>query len=340
MEKIRVGLIGIGGMGRVHYNAYLKNPDAEVVAFCDVDPAKRAGQWGKMGLNIGTTEGQAVDLSKMRVYEDYRDLVQDEGVDLVDICLPIDLHAEPTIAALNAGKHVLCEKPMARSSEECRAMEAAAAASGKQLIIAHCLRWWPHYVAAHAEIASGQYGKPICARFHRAGGTPKWSYQDWLRQAPRSGGVVLDMHVHDVDTALWWFGKPESLVADGHFLKDLPSIVDATWRYADGLCVHLHSLWDDNDMPFRYAFTVIMEKGTVLFDSGNGKPVRVVTEGGVTKELPLDGSSAYENEINEIVARLKAGEIVDRVTTEGSRLAVEMVEEEMRQIYERNGRTL
>jgi len=322
----------------MHFNCYHNNPDAEVVAFCDVDPAKLAGDWGKMGLNIGTTEGQKVDISTLNVYDDYRDLVRDENVDVVDICLPIDLHAEAAIAALKAGKDVVCEKPMARSSQECQAMEEAAAASGKQLLIAHCLRWWPHYTAAHEVIASGKYGKPVYARFHRAGGTPKWSHKDWLRDAPRSGGVILDMHVHDVDTALWWFGKPDSLIADGHFLKDLPSSVDATWRYADGLCVNLHSLWDDNNLPFRYAFTVIMERGTVTFDSSSGKPLRVVTEEGET-EIPVDSSSAYQNEINEFVASLKVGKKVDKVTTAGSRLAVEMVEEETRQIYERNGRT-
>jgi predicted dehydrogenase len=338
MTKIRVGQIGIGAIGRTHFSCYRNSESAELVALCDIDPRKLTGDWSPSGLNLGSAKAELVDMSAYRCYADWREIIADPNIDAIDVCLPIDLHAEVAIAALRAGKHVFCEKPMAHSSGECREMEAVAAETGKQLMIGHCLRYWPEYVAAQEIIASGEYGKPTYARFHRSGGTPKWSYEDWLRTASRSGGVVLDMHVHDVDAALWWFGKPATIDADGTFWKDLPCGVDASWRYASGLRVQLHSFWDDNEMPFRYSFTVVLENATLSYDSASAKPALRLNTIGNSKEIELEKSSAYQNELDDFYGQLLQGTAANRVTLSGSREAVEAVEEESRQIYAKSGR--
>ena len=119
---INVGLIGIGGMGRMHFNCYKNNPDVRLHAICDVDPAKLRGDWSRISLNLDDTKSELVDLSGIETYARIEDILADSAIDLIDICLPTPLHAEVTIAALRAGKHVLCEKPMAMNEEECAQM--------------------------------------------------------------------------------------------------------------------------------------------------------------------------------------------------------------------------
>ncbi len=106
---IKVGLIGIGGMGRMHFNCYGNNPDAKVVAICDVDPKKLEGDWSSIGLNIDTSKSEKVDLTGIKTYADYNDLINDPDVDLVDITLPTPLHAPVTVAAFAAGKDVFAK---------------------------------------------------------------------------------------------------------------------------------------------------------------------------------------------------------------------------------------
>jgi predicted dehydrogenase len=332
---VNVGIIGIGGMGRMHFNCYNENPNARIVAICDVDERKRVGDWSSIGLNIDTSETAAVDLSGIAVYENAADLINDPNVQLVDICLPTPLHAETTIAALEAGKEVLCEKPMAFTVEQCGEMQAALDKSGNRLMIGHCLRYWPHYVKAAELIQSGEYGNPLYARFHRSGDTPIWSWDGWLADGKRSGGAVLDMHIHDVDTALWWFGKPDSIQADGIIVDELPLKVDSTWRYNNGLLVNLHGGWDNNGGPFLMSFEVVLEKATIAWDSSKGDTVQLRQRDN-TVEITVDETIGYQYEINDMVAAISEGRAIERVTPESSRLSVEVTLEEIRQIVEKS----
>ena len=330
---IQVGIIGLGGMGSTHFGCYKNNPQAEIVAVCDVDEAKLSGS-GAVELNIGATA--AIDLTGIKTYTNAQDLIADPDVQLVDICLPTPLHAEATIAALQAGKHVFCEKPIALTEAEGAAMEAAKIASGKQLMIGHCLRFWPQYLRAHNIIAGGEFGRPLYARFHRAGATPLWSWDGWLTDGPRSGGAVLDMHIHDADTALWWFGAPQSIVADGTILDGLPMSVDATWRYESGLVASLHGSWDNNGGAFCMAYKVVLETATVEWDSSKGEIV-LVHSGGHTHEIAVPNDFAYQAEIDDFVDCVLEGRPMRRVTVAGSRQTLAFVLEELRQIKEKCG---
>jgi len=329
---IKVGVVGIGGMGNMHLGCYANNPDAEVVAICDVDEKKLQGA-SQTELNIGTASG-GVDVASLKKFTSFEEMAADPDIDLIDVCLPIYLHAPAAIAALRGGKDVVCEKPMAFTAEECAAMETAQNQSGKQLFIAHCLRYWPEYVEAQKIIASGEYGRPLYARFHRSSGTPTWSWNDWLRTPQQSGGCVLDMHVHDVDAALWFFGVPQNIAADGITRNDLPLAVDATWRYNDGLVVALHCSWDDNGGGFRFAFKIVLERATILRDSAAG--VFQLIADGETRDLEIGTDSAYQNEIDDFLATLKAGGKSERITPASSRQTVEVAREELRQIEAKN----
>ncbi len=324
---IKVGIIGLGGMGGVHFGAYQNNTQAQIVAVCDVDEAKLQG--GGTQLNIGG--GANIDLSGVKTYSNADELISDPDVQLVDICLPTSLHAQYAIQALEAGKHVFCEKPIALTSQEAAQMEAAQKSSGQQLMVGHCLRYWPQYLKAHELIESGDYGKALYARFHRSSATPTWSWDGWLQDGARSGGAVLDMHIHDVDTAFWWFGAPDEIRAEGHILNDLPMSVDATWRYNDGPLVYLHGSWDDNGGPFRMSFKVVLEKATIEWDSSKGDAV-LLHQNGATQEFEVSAESAYQVEINDFVACLIEDRPMTRVTPQSSRQTLDLVLEELRQI--------
>jgi predicted dehydrogenase len=339
MSKVRVGQIGLGAIGRGHYDCYGKTVEAELVALCDIEQTKLAGVWEKMGFNLGDQPAEQHDLSKYRTYTDWREIIADPEIDMIDVCLPIPMHAEVTVAALKAGKHVLCEKPMARTAAQCVEMVKAAEETGKLLMIGQCLRFWPEYRAAKREIESGKYGKPLYARLHRAGGIPRWSYQDWLRTPSESGGVVLDMHVHDVDAAIWWFGKPDQIQASGLLRDDLPVAVDTLWLYDNGMRVYIHSAWDQNEPPGAWAFSVILEKATLTFDTRRKEKVRVHTVEG-TEQVELPTGSAYLDEIEYFAKCIQSGESPSIVPLGESRAAVECVLEEIRQIYSGYGKDI
>jgi sugar phosphate isomerase/epimerase len=142
-KPVRVGIVGLGFMGRTHFNSYAAIPNAEVVALADVDKGKRAGGFLEAAGNIGTGGNVAVDLSGIKVFDKADALIADDDVDVVDITLPTFLHAEYAIKALEAGKHVICEKPMAHDSKAAKKMIDAAKKAKRRLFIAHCLRFWP-----------------------------------------------------------------------------------------------------------------------------------------------------------------------------------------------------
>ena len=328
---IRVGLIGLGGIGRTHFDCWRKCPGAKLVAISARDPKKLAGDWGGQEFNLGEQAAQQVDLSDLAKYARYQDLLADASVDAVDICLPTPLHAPVTIAALRAGKHVLCEKPMSLSLDECTAMERAATEAGRHLMIAHCLRYWPHYVKAKQIIESGEYGRAVYANFHRTSGAPVWSGSGWFMRPEESGGV-LDMHIHDIDAALWWFGSPARIEATGYVRDGLPLTVDAHWHYDRGPIVQLHSAWDLNGGAFRHAFKLVLERATLSHDLAIENGALQLIAGGKITTIPLPAPEVHQAEIDDFAARIQAGASTSRVTPAESRAAVKVALEELRQI--------
>lgn len=325
---LNVGLIGIGAIGRLHYDCWLKCPHAKVAAFVSRDPKKRAGDWSSGEFNLGKQDAAQIDLTQVRAYESADQLFADPRIDIVDICTATPLHAPLSIAALRTGKHVVCEKPMALNVADCLELEAAARNSGKQLMVAHCLRYWPHYVRAHEMIRSGEYGRPLYARFHRSGGAPAWSSGGWLMKADQSGGV-LDLHIHDIDVALWWFGKPDHMEAQGLVRDRLPLIVDAAWRYDNGLRVNLFGAWDPNGGSFRHAFRLVFEKATLEYDLAAAPGQLNVWKDGVNNPAPFDEPAAHQAELNDFARCVAAGEKFERFTPAESRISVEVGLQEM-----------
>ncbi|MHB9132356.1 MAG: Gfo/Idh/MocA family protein [Armatimonadota bacterium] len=319
---INVGIIGVGGLGGGHLNIYTKLPNAQVIALCDILPERVQGSAERVATNVSDGSGVAV---QAKPYLDFREMVQDPDIDAVDICLPTDLHAETAVAALEAGKHVICEKPMALSVEECDRMIAAAKAADRVLMIAHCIRFWPEYVVLKRLIESGQYGKLRSASFQRLSGLPTWSESNWMADPKRSGGSILDLHIHDADYIHYLLGLPKYVTARGVEDQFGISQLTADYYYDDGVMVNAAGSWFNVvGFPFHMTFLIWLEQAVIEMD-GARAPLTIYPVDGdpIVPELPeIDG---YVGEIAHFLDCIEKGIQPQVVTAWDSRESIRLV---------------
>jgi predicted dehydrogenase len=281
---IRIGIAGFGFMGRMHYKCYkaLENAPclrrgrlapalasqeaAGVVAVCDVNPNIEQDTKRAVG-NVGEDE-KAIDFSRLTLYTDFEKMLKDAKLDAVSITLPTYLHADFSVKALQAGLNVLCEKPMALNVQDCQRMIAQANRSGKVLQIGHCIRFWPEYAKAKEIVDCGRYGKVIAATFQRLGAAPAWSADNWLIDEKRSGGVALDLHIHDTDFVQYLFGIPHAVFSfganshDGQLLHILTQ-----YLYDDEKIITAEGSWAMmSSFGFEMSFNIALEKATIVYD--------------------------------------------------------------------------
>lgn len=312
---MKVGLIGLGGMGFVHFNCYKKMADIEIaVADVRVDMAK-----------------EKIKDDSVPVYESLTELLKNETVDFVDICTPSYLHTPLAVEALNAGKHVLCEKPMSISSSESARMIKAAEENGKLLMIAHVVRFMSPYVYLKSVIDSGELGKPIHITMNRLSEAPKWSWENWMLDEEKSGGVTLDLSIHDIDFAQYVFGAPKEVYSTHRPLNVSDDYIVSVLKY-DGFSVHITGAWFNANIPFQANYLAVFENGYVQLKDGkvykNG--VEVSIEAGDTSEdtgINLSGADGYADEIAYFIDCIKNGKKPIRVTPESSMASVKLVEQ-------------
>ena len=314
---INVGIAGVGFMGMTHYNAYQKVRGAKVRALCEQDKRRLAGDWRTIKGNFGP-QGTKMDLGGIDRYSELDEMLADGDLDLIDVCLPPSLHAKVTVAALKAGKHVFCEKPIALTPADAKRMVAAARKARRQLMIGHVLPFLPEYAFAYKAITSGKYGKPLGGYFKRIISDPLWLPDFYNPKIV--GGPMLDLHVHDAHFIRVIFGMPKAVQSVGsmrgevverfstQFLFDDPSLVVTA---ASGVI-------DQQGRPFTHAFEIYLEKATIIFDAAGigkdwvvGYPVTVLTKnGGVHRpKLPAGDPAeiAFPPELKEVVRALSSG---------------------------------
>src|SRR5262245_52554609 len=175
---IRIGIAGIGFMGMVHYLSYQKIRGAQVVAICEQNRKRLAGDWREIQGNFGP-RGTQMDLSSVATYADVGEMLADGSIDLVDITLPPALHADIAVRALARGKHVFSEKPMSLKVTDCRRMQAAAKKARRRLMVGHVLSYFPEYAWALATIRGGKYGRVRGGSFKRVISEPLWLKNFW-----------------------------------------------------------------------------------------------------------------------------------------------------------------
>src|SRR5438105_3349949 len=171
---VRIGIVGVGFMGMIHFLAAQKLKGAKVTAIHTRDKKKLAGDWRGIQGNFGPA-GTMMDLGKIQRFDDLDELLADPDIDLVDICTPTHLHPPMVMAALKAGKHVLVEKAIALETKDADAMVKAAHKAGKLLMVAHVLPFMPEFAYAAEAVRGGAHGKLRGAHFKRVISKPDWS---------------------------------------------------------------------------------------------------------------------------------------------------------------------
>lgn len=317
---VRVGLVGVGFMGQQHFSIYQGMDNVQVVAVCDRDLARVAEQAASIGGNIG--DATELDLSQQARYTDFAEMIGAGGLDVVDICTPTHTHADLTCRALEAGLHVICEKPMARTVEECDRMIAAARSSGRLLFIAQCIRFWPEYEVLAQMVSSGALGAVQAARFTRLSAPPGWASEGWLANSRLSGGALLDLHIHDVDFILSLFGKPKAVLARA--VNGVDHVV-ASYLYDDMVCTAEGGWIMPPSFPFEMGYQVLGEKGLLEFSLAKSPSLRFYPREGEPFTPEYQPATGYQNELAYFVSCIESGTAPERVTPESARDSVAMV---------------
>lgn len=322
---IRVGIIGAGFMGRNHFNQYEKMTDrCQVVALCDREADRRAGDWSKVGGNVGDKQGTQRELKGITPYTSWRDLIADPKVDMIDICVPTPAHRELSMAGLEAGKHVLCEKPMSVSVAECDEMLAVAAKSKAKFMIAQVIRFWPEFVYLQQVYKSREFGALRALHIRRHGATPDYSLGNWLLNPELSGGAILDLHVHDVDFVLGLLGKPKKIYARG-YANERGSVdrVHAAWDYGNNTSICLEGAWDmPTGFGFNMGFSAVFEKAALNYDLDSGQPMQLLRPGQEPTKPALQAEDGYFAEIEYFLQCIERNEQPKVSTPQESRDAV------------------
>jgi predicted dehydrogenase len=304
-------------MGWIHYLAYQKVKGVKLAAVSTRNPKRLAGDWRGIQGNFGPP-GEEVDLSGVAKYSDLEGLLGDASVDVVDLCLPPNLHADAAIAALKAGKHVFVEKPMALTAADCDKMVKAAAKAGKQILVGHVLPLLPEYAFARKAITSGRYGKLLGGHFKRVISDPSW-LKDFFNPE-RVGGPLIDLHVHDAHFIRLLFGMPTAVTSQGRLRGDVVEYCVSQFQFADSSLVvsAAGGVINQQGRPFTHGFEIHLEKATLYFDlavlAGNMLQVTKLTlldaKGKAEHPTLPEGDpmlAAFEAEIAEVAQSITSG---------------------------------
>jgi predicted dehydrogenase len=301
-------------------------------------PPPADGDFAGVTGNIPGWQPFKLEMAGVRIARDLDEVLSDPGIDLVDLCVPTPAHVPLAVRSLRAGKHVLCEKPLARTSAQARELVAAAAAARGHFMPAMCLRFWPGWAWLREAVNDGRHGAIRAARFRRVGEPPAWGQEAYFDGAA-SGGALLDLHIHDTDFVQFLFGRPRSVFSQGfsQFSGAIDHVV-TQYQVASGATVSAEGSWMMTPgHGFNMAYTVIFERATADFDLSRGpEALRLFEPGRAGRTVPLEPGDGYVQELSYLVGCLREGRAPERVTLADALSAVEICEAEERSI--RSGR--
>jgi len=255
---VKVGIVGLGTMGRQHAEAYRQMPDVQLSVVYD-HHRDRAEAFAR---EFGTA-----------VARDWDDFFNQ--CEIVDICTPTYRHTEYALAAIQAGKAVVCEKPLARTIEECEQIVEAVHRHSALFMPAHVLRFFPEYRTAHQMVKAGTLGTVAAVRMRRGGDFPR-TKSDWYADYEKSGGIIMDLIIHDLDWVRWTLGEVERVYAKSLTFRQVEHLdyTLVTLRLRNGAVAHIEGTWCDPG-GFRVAFEICGDAGMLEYDSAQMVALRI-----------------------------------------------------------------
>jgi UDP-N-acetylglucosamine 3-dehydrogenase len=305
---LNIGILGAGSMGTTHAKAFHALPGAQVRAIFSRSHEKAAALANEVGA---------------AAFAEPYTMLDDPHIDAISNTLPTHLHEEFTIAAMKRGKHVLLEKPMALSIDSCDRITHASEETGRILMIAQVLRFWPEYVAIANLVHSLALGKPLSAAALRLSARPRWG--DWFNNPEWTGGAVLDLHVHDVDACNWLFGHPRSIYALGQ--RSSTGGWDQVFTLLNYGAVQASaeaSIMLPDGQSFLYGLRVLCENGSVTLDNRLEPHERLLVYESGKQPYPLsfDEGDAYSNQAAYFINCILNGHLPQQGTPQQGRTAV------------------
>jgi predicted dehydrogenase len=305
--------VGLGGIAGIHILAYKRLENVKIVAACDSQ-----GREAK-SYPLIRDEGVAI-------YSDLTEMLDSEELDMIDICAPTHLHASLSIAALERGLHVLCEKPMASTYREAAAIAEAAKKSGRIFMTAQVVRFSRPYRHLKATIESGELGALVSLSSHRRTAVPRWRLTAMTADSKLNGGCMIDLAIHDIDFIHSMLGMPDSIGGVYHPANEQNhnDFVAATLTYGS-TAVTLNAGFFTAELPFSGGYRAIFENGYLEYEEG-GTLISCGTELPIADEIyPDEGvginipmTSDFVDEISYFVSCVKEGHPAEEALPEST----------------------
>jgi predicted dehydrogenase len=313
---MKIGIVGAGFMGVTHAAAWAET-EAQIAGFV----AETADEARPLAEQYGA-----------KIYPDLASLL--EQVDVVDLCTPTHLHHPMVLQAAAAGKHIVCEKPLALTVEQAQEMLQACRSAGVRLLVAHVVRYFPEYALAKAAVEEGKIGRPGVIRLSRGSFRPKKPLGNWFLDEAKSGGILMDLMIHDFDYARWIAGEVESVFAKKVTGGRPQAGIDyglAILKHVGGALSHVAGAWAYPPPTFRTHIEIAGEAGLIEFDSDDSAPIRnlIARPSGDSPDVGLPSSpvseSPYTTQIKDFYQALLSG-APTRVTAEDGLRSVQIAE--------------
>lgn len=311
---MKVGIVGVGFMGTTHAEGWAATA-ADIVGF--------AAETVEEAKPICTQYG-------CQVFPDLAAMLPQ--VDVVDICTPTHLHYEMVLQAAEAGKDIICEKPLALDVSQARQMVTVCRQKGVRLLVGHVVRFFPEYFQAKSAVDAGQIGKPGVIRLQRGSYRPKKPVGNWFLDEAKSGGLLMDLMIHDFDYARWIAGEVTRVFARKITTTHPQAAVDyglAILTHASGTISHIAGAWAYPPPTFRTGLEIAGDQGLLHFASADTAPIHslIMKPAGDAPDVALPSSplaeSPYVTQIKEFYAALRDGSPA-RVSAEDGLAAVQI----------------
>lgn len=295
---MKVGIVGAGFMGTTHAAAWAET-EAQIAGFV----AETADEARPLAEQYGA-----------KIYPDLTTML--DQVDVIDLCTPTHLHHPMVLQAAAAGKHIVCEKPLARSLAQAQEMLQACRSAGVRLLVAHVVRYFPEYALAKAAVEQGKIGQPGVIRLSRGSFRPKKPVGNWFLDEAKSGGILMDLMIHDFDYARWIAGEVESVFAKKVSSGRPEAGIDyalVILKHTGGALSHVAGAWAYPPPTFRTHIEIAGDAGLIEFDSDDSAPIRnlIVKAPGDSPDVGLPSSpvseSPYTTQIKDFYQALQSG---------------------------------